>query len=227
MSTAAQASPPRRGWAPARPALLAAALVALFLALLVVATAWPGPDEAAHDWVLDHVPAARRVAWEEGSWPGESLVGLGVGLAGAVACALLGARRRAVVAAASAVFLAASVQVLKAAVGRDRPDGAEEATAAFPSGHAATALFAYGLIVLVVMPALVQRWPRMRPFMPFAVGLWIGLALSVGVARVLGGVHWPTDVLAGWAWGGLVLTGADAAAAPGPRPESTRAPQRI
>lgn len=68
----------------------------------------------------------------------------------------------------------------------------------FPSGHATNAM-AILLLAALLVPA------RNR-------GMWIALALAgaatVGLSRNLLGVHWPTDVLAGWLWGaGFALTG--------------------
>jgi undecaprenyl-diphosphatase len=88
---------------------------------------------------------------------------------------------------------------LKALVARPRPEllpQLDHATsAAFPSGHAwnGTVLF---LSLALVAPARFRRGALV------AAGL---LALATGVSRVVLGVHWPTDVLAGWC-GGVAWT---------------------
>jgi len=64
---------------------------------------------------------------------------------------------------------------------------------AFPSGHAANAT-----IVWLCLALLVPRTPRGRAF---AVWGAVWLALAVGLTRVLLGVHWPSDVIGGWAFG--------------------------
>jgi undecaprenyl-diphosphatase len=89
---------------------------------------------------------------------------------------------------------------LKFAFERQRPDlvphATEVFTASFPSGHAMTSATAY----LALGALLAESHPRRR------VGAWLlGVAVVVtalvGVSRVHLGVHWPTDVLAGWAAG--------------------------
>lgn len=64
--------------------------------------------------------------------------------------------------------------------------------ASFPSGHAVFSLGAFLLIVAIL--ARRGTWPH-----PALVALCGGLAAAVGVSRVVVGVHYPSDVLAGWA----------------------------
>ncbi|MFF4318790.1 phosphatase PAP2 family protein [Streptomyces sp. NPDC001568] len=124
----------------------------------------------------------------------------------AAACGLLwwhGDRVRAVWVAAATLAASAVQQGLKAAVGRERPqwpDPVDSAHyAAYPSGHAMTATVVCGLL-LWLMPAKVPRG--------LAYGAWTVAAVSVlgvGFTRLYLGVHWFSDVLAGWLLGvGLV-----------------------
>jgi undecaprenyl-diphosphatase len=66
----------------------------------------------------------------------------------------------------------------------------------FPSGHATMATITY--LTLGVLLARVQERRRMKLYL-LAVATF--LALLVGFTRVYLGVHWPTDVLAGWCVG--------------------------
>lgn len=59
----------------------------------------------------------------------------------------------------------------------------------YPSGHAA------GAMVVLVLGALLLRGQRL-------VLAAVILALAIGTTRVLLGVHWPSDVLGGWLFGG-------------------------
>lgn len=69
-----------------------------------------------------------------------------------------------------------------------RPVGVEATGFSFPSGHALAAATFYPLMAWVTL--------RLRGVAFTAVG--VGLALFVGFGRLYLGVHWPSDVLAGW-----------------------------
>jgi len=89
---------------------------------------------------------------------------------------------------------------LKHVFERARPDLVPHevivANASFPSGHAFGAAMVY-----LTLAALLTFRMQPRAARVILLALAIGLTLAVGVSRVALGVHWPSDVLAGWAAG--------------------------
>jgi undecaprenyl-diphosphatase len=118
---------------------------------------------------------------------------------------------------------------LKIVIGRNRPDIVEHAaltfTASFPSGHAF--LSAVTLLCIAGFVGLAVRRDDITRLCVFLA--WV-MILLIGLSRIYLGVHWPTDVLAGWclgtAWSSLAIAwlGRSMAAAEvkdqAPRPES-------
>ncbi|MFD9032290.1 phosphatase PAP2 family protein [Streptomyces sp. NPDC059567] len=99
-------------------------------------------------------------------------------------------------------LLAAAVQQgMKWAVDRARPgwpDPVDSAQyASFPSGHAMTATVSCGLLLWVLALHWKESW---RGWSVIAVAALVSV-LGVGWTRVYLGVHWPSDVVAGWSLG--------------------------
>jgi undecaprenyl-diphosphatase len=92
--------------------------------------------------------------------------------------------------------------VLKLGFDRARPDlvphGTRVVTSSFPSGHSMLSA-----VVYLTIGALLARVESRRRMKAFLLTFAFVLTLVVGVSRVYLGVHWPTDVLGGWAAGAL------------------------
>lgn len=144
-------------------------------------------------------------AWfEEAARDFTALGSMGVlALVTAAACGYLVVIRR----GTSALLVALAIgggtlvsTVLKSFFQRARPDlvphAMEVYTASFPSGHAMLSAVAY-LTLGTMLMRLQDGW-RAKAYV-LAVALL--LTLLVGASRVYLGVHWPSDVLAGWALG--------------------------
>jgi undecaprenyl-diphosphatase len=120
----------------------------------------------------------------------------------AVICYLLLERKRG---AALLVFVSVAGgtlvgSLLKLGFGRPRPElvphSVEVFTASFPSNHAMLSAVTY--LTLGVLLARLTADFRVKAYF---LGLAVLLTVLVGASRVYLGVHWPTDVLAGWAIG--------------------------
>jgi undecaprenyl-diphosphatase len=127
---------------------------------------------------------------------GEPAVLIGFGIA--AACTLWSRQQQQYAAAVLAVMLIGRglAQVQKYAIMRFRPEDeihlVPVSTPSFPSGHATSSMIVYLTLALVFAS---HRWKW-----PAVVGA-ILLSFCVGVSRVMLGVHWPTDVIGGWAFG--------------------------
>lgn len=89
--------------------------------------------------------------------------------------------------------------VLKMTYNRPRPDlvnMSHQFTASFPSGHSMLSA-----VTFLTIGVLLAKLAPNRPLRIYAFSAAIFLTLIVGISRIYMGVHYPTDVLAGWCLG--------------------------
>ena len=136
-----------------------------------------------------------------GSFPTSAILVFGV-------VTLLFLNRRRVDALVVMLTLAPMVSVffLKLLVDRSRPEfflvGSEPASMSFPSGHSVFAVLLGGILIFLVGELFESR--PIRRSLQAGLGL---LILGVGISRVYLGVHWPSDIIGGYLFGGLSLLG--------------------
>jgi undecaprenyl-diphosphatase len=157
-------------------------------------------DVRMYHWVLDH-----RTAWVTDVMTFVTHLASGLVVAAITAAVVVwsGIRRRwgdAAFMVSATAGAAVLTLVAKHLVGRARPETANQLVqvtgAAFPSAHAAEAVACYGALAF-----LVTIWRRS---IWVAVSAWASagvLAAAIGWSRVYLGVHWLSDVVAGWALG--------------------------
>jgi undecaprenyl-diphosphatase len=116
--------------------------------------------------------------------------------------ALDGKRRAALLVLAAVAGGLLGSHLLKGAFERPRPDlvphRAVVYTHSFPSGHSMLSASTY-----LTLGALLARVQKRRRLKAFILVLTAFLTLLVGFSRIYLGVHWPSDVLAGWTAGGV------------------------
>jgi membrane-associated phospholipid phosphatase len=165
----------------------------------------------------------RLTEWLQGSpFPGLELsravravtttqVVLATGFVVAAALWLLGRRRQAIALAVALVVLPVVQHGIKEIVDRPRPspelvDVRSGFTSfGFPSGHVMSPTVLYGFLLWESLrpPARPVRWHRA---VRAAVATWsAGVLVLAAPANVYVGVHWPSDVLGGYAWGTVLL----------------------
>lgn len=112
----------------------------------------------------------------------------------------------AALALAATVSGSLSVDLAKQVVARPRPDIVphlvEVSSLSFPSGHSANSAIVY----LTLATLLTQTIPE-AGLRRYVIGVAVALVTAIGISRLYLGVHWPSDVLAGWSFGTLWALG--------------------
>jgi undecaprenyl-diphosphatase len=128
-------------------------------------------------------------------------------LISALAFLFHGKRRQAVLFVAVVAMAQLSANLLKGVYGRPRPDFLPHDmfvyAGSFPSGHSTVAAATW--LALATMIASLEPKAHTKAL---AYGAAVVVILAVGFSRIYLGVHWPSDVLAGWTLGaGWALAG--------------------
>lgn len=146
-------------------------------------------------------PAVQDAARDITALGGASVLGL-LTIITAGFLSLDGKRRMALFVCGAVLSGLTASLVLKGAFHRPRPTivphEAYVATASFPSGHSMLSALTY-----LTLGALLARSYTRRRLKAYLIVVAAMLSFLVGVSRVYLGVHWPSDVLAGWTAGAV------------------------
>jgi undecaprenyl-diphosphatase len=178
-----------------RVVLVAALLLALWLAMLVFGAG--GLDRVAlHALYAGHRPAL-AVAAHVVTIIGGGYVLTVVTLAGAAFLLIRKHKRRALALVFGSLVGRLLVELQKYEIGRLRPEDNPHLVVvhnlSFPSGHSANSMLVYLPLALLLVddPTRRRRWVA-------AALLSSGM---IGISRIVLGVHYPSDVIGGWAFG--------------------------
>ncbi|SAK82867.1 PAP2 superfamily protein [Caballeronia hypogeia] len=184
------------------PAAFGAAVFVAIAMRIARGTAFSSADQLLLDAVRDGTPAVAAQGLAAITHLGDPwfLIVLCV----FVCAALLLARRFGLALHFAAVTGAGGLlnQALKAMMRRERPTGSTvpiPESFSFPSGHTFGSIVCYGMCAYV----LLRLAPTRRD--PFIVALACFIVLTIGASRVVIGVHFPGDVVGGFASGGAWL----------------------
>lgn len=104
----------------------------------------------------------------------------------------------------SAIFVTALNKGIKILFQRPRPDESlhliQQGGYSFTSGHSITSMVVFGLLIW-----LVRKYVRDKKTSNILTILLVIPWICIGLSRIYMGVHFPTDVLGGWALGVVVL----------------------
>lgn len=191
--------------------LVALAMLVAVIGIALRTSAPPNIDTGVHRWMVEH-----RHRWVTdiaitATVVGSSPVIYPLFAVAAVVVFRRGGSRRRWLRPLIAFGVLASGTVLRTGLSdllmRARPAKAEWAYSAggysLPSGHTTNSALAAGMVVWLI-------WPRLHTniFRISCLALALGFAGAVGWSRIYLGVHWPTDVVAGWLLAGCWISAA-------------------
>jgi undecaprenyl-diphosphatase len=161
-----------------------------------------GVDMAVANWAAAHATSLSTTLLRALTWVGSTTVVVGMAVVvGALEWRRIRSRSTWLFLSLVVVGQLVIANLIKLGVQRARPTIdplASFSGSSFPSGHSVAAAACYAAIALVMSRG---RTPRTRAAL---AGLAAGIAAGVGMSRMLLGVHWFTDVIAGlavgWAW---------------------------
>jgi undecaprenyl-diphosphatase len=178
-----------------RAAVAAAALAVVWFAMLTVGTGGVD-DNILRALYVGSYPLLVTIA-RGFTWLGDWRVVIAISIAAAAWLLIARGWRPGLAVLAVTLVGRGLVTAQKYGIERLRPDDERHLvhviTPSFPSGHAAGAMILYLMLALVLTTGTRWKWP--------AVIAALSIVAVVGLSRVMLGVHWPSDVIGGWAFG--------------------------
>ncbi|AMC01417.1 phosphatidylglycerophosphatase B [Aerococcus viridans] len=98
------------------------------------------------------------------------------------------------------------VDLIKNIIRRTRPSYlthlVDQGGYSFPSGHATGAVLAWGTLAFLIWYYFKDKYPKM---MPYLIGFTIFMVVAISASRLYLGVHYLSDIIAGWSIGATWL----------------------
>jgi undecaprenyl-diphosphatase len=179
-------------------------LAAAFVAILDSVTEADGLtiiDRAVGDWLVGHRrPVLNQIEIAVTNLGGTIVLVASVSLVAAYTAVRLRSWYPVVLAVVGLGGSQALVTIIKISIARPRPNPPAQLVSAsgfsFPSGHSASSLVGFALLAWLTCMLTADRAIWATVWTAAAMG-----TVAVGVSRIYLGVHYPTDVIGGWALG--------------------------